>query len=110
LINIVRSRKKRAQIEQFRKYYGSSPVIDCRGIVSGSKEQFWRPIPSSGDLMAHTSFVCWYAHPSETEVCELDIAAGSNQNITRLNVSMNDALGMTVSDGIEEHKGIGLDI
>ena len=81
-------------------------------VVSKTQHDLWRSIPPSSNVFSHETLVgtSLGVGPSprrvsscETEVADLELTVGVDQEVTRLEVTMNDVGGVNV---LETAKGL----
>ena len=81
-------------------------------VVGKAQHDLWRSIPPSSNVFGHESLVGTSlgvgtsprrVSPRETEVADLELTVGVNQEVTRLEIAMNNVSGVDV---LETAKGL----
>lgn len=95
LIHLVLPIEQRLQHNQLCNYTAESPNVHFLIILHGPEEQFWRTIPSGGDVLCE-DFVIDVG--DECHVGNSNGALGVNEDVLRLQISMHQPHTMQIGE------------
>mmetsp|Transcript_54149 Transcript_54149/g.144737 ORF Transcript_54149/g.144737 Transcript_54149/m.144737 type:complete len:262 (-) Transcript_54149:276-1061(-) len=90
------SRKERLPSEHLRENAPDRPDINCHGVVAPRTQHFWRTIPARAHVFRHGKLVLTLLDPCKSKVANFQVAVRVDQQISRLQVPMDDLCRMDV--------------
>lgn len=85
------------------------PHVDTSGVLAATKQNLRRAVPKGDDLVS-VSTERNTEGASETKIGQLQVALLVDEQVLRLQVAVQDAVGMAVASTLEELKGELLDL
>jgi len=105
LVNVISALEDWLSEEELCENAPHRPNVDGGRVVGETQHNFWRSIPSSGNIFSHEALVGTSlgvgtspggVASGETEVADFELAVGINQEVTRLEITMDDVRRMNV--------------
>jgi hypothetical protein len=87
----------------------NGPHVDTSGVLATTKQNLRRAVPEGDDLVS-VSTERNTEGASETKIGQLQVALLVDEQVLRLEVTVQDAVGMAVASALEELKGELLDL
>lgn len=87
----------------------NGPHVDTSGVLTTTEQNFWRAVPESDDLVsvsAERNTEC----AGQTKIGQLQVAFLVDEQVLRLQVTVQDTVGVAVARALEELKGKLLDL
>lgn len=100
LINLRVSYKQGLALSHLSVNAPNAPYVNRCRVLFGPKEDFWRTVPQGDDLVG----VCLdrqAKRPSQSKICQLHVSIRVDQEILWLQVSVHDAMRVTVGSGLQ---------
>jgi len=110
LINVIPALEDRFPEKELREDASNRPNINGGGVVGETQHDLWRSIPPGSNVFGHETLVRASLgvgtsprriSSCETEVADFELTVGINQEVTRLEVTMDDVSGMNVLETTE---------
>ena len=101
LVTVVYTSEKRLSVYDFSKDASDGPYIYRRGVVLGTKEDVRGTVPQSDDLVREV--LHWDAKgASQTEISQFQKALAIDEQILRLQISMQHLVSMALLYSIQQ--------
>lgn len=95
--------------DELGKDGADGPDVDGAAVVLGAKEQLGRAVPAGDDVGGHVLVRVGEA-AGETEIGQLDLAVGGDEQVVGLDVAVEDEALVAEPDGAGQHAHPGLDV
>lgn len=99
----ILAREKRLSAEHFSQDASNRPHVDGLGVLLEGQHDFWRSVPTSGDVFGHETRVVLLrsGRSSETEIANLQVTVGVEKQVGGLQVTVKDVGGVHGFEGTE---------
>lgn len=95
--------------DELGEHEADAPDVYGARVVLRAEEQLGRAVPARDDVAGH--HLVWIGEGAgETEIGELDLAIGGDQQVVGLDVAVQDEVLVAEPDGAREHAHPGLDV
>ena len=100
-MDLIVARKQRLGVEELPHDTSSGSEVHRLVIGPLTKQKFRRPVPASGHIVCQVS-VLGGPLPGKAEIAELEDTLLADEQILRLDISMDDLLRVHVVNGLDE--------
>ena len=118
LVNLRVTREERLARAHLSEDATDRPHVNTSRVLSPTKQNLWRAVPECDDLYAasvgvpsrvvrdaHLMGICpeWHTKStSKTEICQLEVTVLVDQQVLRLQVTMQNSVGMAVAHALAQ--------
>lgn len=109
LVDLGVTREKRLAGSHLGEDAANGPHVDTSGVLAATEQNFGRAVPESDDLVG-VSAERNTKGASQTKIGQLQVALLVDEQVLRLQVTVQDAVGMAVARALEELESELLDL
>lgn len=105
LVDIVATLKEWSSTEQLGENAADRPHVDSLGVALEAQHNFWCTVPPRSHVFRHVSSVLLGVNGEttrETEIANLELAVGVDEEVTGLQVAVKDIGGVDVLETAED--------
>ena len=109
LVDLRVTREERLAGSHLGEDTADGPHVDTSGVLAATEQNFGRAVPESDDLVS-VGAERDAEGASETEIGQLQVTLLVDEQVLRLQVTVEDAVGVAVASAFEQLKGKLLDL
>ena len=111
LLDVRVAGEERTLVEQLAEYAADGPQVDALVVLARAVEELGRSVPARGHLGRVQAIALVLVEDArESEVADLEVAGGADEQIGRLQVAMHDRVLVAEGHAVQQHLHVALDL